>query len=216
MDGNKILRQSTYIPDRVPAVIPSSFLCQHLEMLDEVWSFNTETDCRAKIDEVLAAAVRSPGKTLHVFCEVKNDWRGSGFSYTGCVDYMIGSGCTMGNSEVDSCLVSVEATKEWPESGVAQILAEMGCLQKNRLSKGKKTPVFGMLSNGLMFQFFAIGINSSVYGSGMPIVLSPDPVNGKYESSESLANILRWLKWFCDTMKTVFYGARLRCFRKAV
>ncbi len=126
------------------------------------------------------------------------------------MDYMVGSGSTIGGSEIDSCLICVAAKKEWPESGVAQILAEMGCLQKHRFLKGKRTAVFGMLSNGSMFQFFAVGANNKVYCSRQPIVLCPEQGSGNYQSSESLASILGWLNWFLDTVQSTSPRSRPR------
>jgi hypothetical protein len=205
IDHLNIQRPSMFIPDTMLKPVASDLLCQNLKILDEVWAFNSEQGCRSRIDAILAAAVHSPDKKLRVFCEVKNDWIGPGFYYTGSVDYMIGSGCTIGNTEVDSCLVCVEAKKEGIDSGIAQILAELGCLQKNRLIKGKNSPVFGILTNGTIYQFYSIDMNSIVYCSGSPMVLRPEP-DGSYDASGPLAEILRWVMWFCSTMRAMSPG----------
>ena len=205
IDRLNIQRPSMFIPDSIPHPVASDLLCQNLKLLDEVWAFNSEQGCRARIDSILASAVHSPDKKLRVFCEVQNDWTGPGFYLRGSVDYMIGSGHTLGSTEVDSCLLCVQAKKEWPDSGIAQILAEMGCLQKNRLSKGKNSSVFGILTNGAMYQIFAIDMNSRVYCSGTPMLLRPE-ADGNYAASGPLAEILRWVMWLCSTMKTISPG----------
>ena len=68
----------------------------------------------------------------------------------------------------DSFLLVVEAKYEWPAKSVAQTLVEAGCLLKKRLAAGKNTPVFAVLTNGLLFRFFAIDTDGTVYSSGLP------------------------------------------------
>ncbi len=92
----------------------------------------------------------------------------------------------------DSFLLVVEAKKEWPDSAVAQVLAEAGCLLKNRELKRKCTPVFAVLTNAVFFQFFAIDTNSFVFSSGVAIPLSKAK-DRSYKTSTSLIQILRWL-----------------------
>jgi hypothetical protein len=44
------------------------------------------------IDAILIEVLNSEfNDSLHGFCKVKNDWEGTGFGYTGDVDYMFGS-----------------------------------------------------------------------------------------------------------------------------
>ncbi len=83
--------------------------------------------CLSRIDAIIAKAIAISGVEFRTYCEVKNDWSGQGFAYKGNVDvdYMIGAGG-------DSFFLVVEAKKEWPNSAVAQVLAEAGCLLKNR------------------------------------------------------------------------------------
>jgi hypothetical protein len=194
---------SMFIPATFPLEPLRPFLCQQLQELDKVWSFNTETGCRARINMILCEALQTQQNediNLGVFCEVKNDWTGTGFSYSGNVDYMIGSGSMLGPSHVDSCLLAVEAKREWPDTGIAQVLAEAGCLQQNRILKGLTTPVFAMLTNATLFQFFAIDTNSTVYSSGVPLILDYAD-DGTYQTSTNLPKILHWLRWFISCMR---------------
>jgi hypothetical protein len=108
---------------------------------------------------------------------------------------MIGSGG-------ESFLLVVVAKKEWPDSAIAQVLAEAGCLLKNRQLDGKSTPVFAVLTNASFFQFFAIDTNSVVFTSGAPISLCTAK-DRSYKSSTSLVQILRWLSWFIKSMADV-------------
>jgi hypothetical protein len=48
------------------------------------------------IDAILIEVLKSDSNdSLYGFCEVKNDWEGTGFGYTGDVDYMFGSSRTV-------------------------------------------------------------------------------------------------------------------------
>ena len=67
------------------------------------------------------------------------------------------------------------------DSAIPQVIAEAGCLLKKRLAAGKKTRVFAVLTNGLLFRFFAIDIKGVVYASGQK-VLEPGE-DGTYNSS---------------------------------
>ena len=137
------------------------------------------------------------------YCEVKNDWEGTGFGYTGDVDYMFGSSKTKSVDTMDSFLLVVEAKKEWPDSAIPQVLCEAGCLLKKSLAAGKNTPVFAVLTNGLLFRFFAIDIDGVVYSSGQtPIGLGLGP-GGDYTDSPTLSEILRWLTWFMISIKYI-------------
>ena len=101
------------------------------------------------IDAILTEVLLSESNDqLLGFCEVKNDWEGTGFGYTGDVDYMFGSSRTKSVESLDSFLLVVEAKFEWPEFG--QTLGEAGWLLlekrhyllKRRLAAGKKILVF--------------------------------------------------------------------------
>ena len=168
-----------------------------LARIDKVWVLDNEKACRIVIDAILTEVLlNESNEQLLGFCEVKNDWEGPGFGYTGDVDYMFGTSKTKSVDTMDSFLLVVEAKYEWPAKSVAQTLAEAGCLLKKRLAAGKNTPVFAVLTNGLLFRFFAIDIDGVVYSSGQtPIGLGLGP-GGDYTESPTLSEILRWLTWF--------------------
>ena len=154
------------------------------------------------IDAILIEVLKSEfNDSLYGFCEVKNDWEGTGFGYTGDVDYMLGSSRIKSVDSMDSFLLVVEAKYEWPAKSVAQTLAEAGCLLKKRLAAGKNTPVFAALTNGTDFRFFAIDTDGVVYASDKEVLkLGKD---GTYNSSTSLSEILRWFAWFMTAIKPV-------------
>jgi hypothetical protein len=193
---------SLHIPTSFPTPVASDLLCQNLSRIKTVWVLDNEKACRIVIDAILTEVLlNESNEKLLGFCEVKNDWEGTGFSYTGDVDYMFGSSKTKSVDDMDSFLLVVEAKYEWPAKSVAQTLAEAGCLLKKRLAVGKKTPVFAVLTNGLFFRFFAIDIDCVVYSSGQK-VLEPGE-DGTYNSSTSLTGILRWFTWFMTSIKSI-------------
>ena len=191
-----------HIPQEIIIPVPSDFLCEHLRIVKRVFVLNNEKACRMLIDAILIEVLKSEfNDSLYGFCEVKNDWEGTGFGYTGDVDYMFGSSRTRSVDTMDSLLLVVQAKKEWPDSAIPQVITEAGCLLKKRLAAGKKTPVFGVLTNGTDFRFFAIDTDGVVYSSGKKVLeLGEDRT---YNSSSSLTDILRWFTWFMVAIKSV-------------
>jgi hypothetical protein len=199
----KMQYPSIFLPEDAFTPQPSSWLCETLEMIRSVWAFNTEMGCRTIIDTIITEVLFHSDTQLTVFCETKNDWAGEGFEYTGEVDYMIGkteSWDTAANG--DTFLLVIEAKLEWPKSAIPQLLAQAGCLLKRRLKSGKNTPVFAVLTNSENFQFFIIDVDSVVYCSGDYLRLRAGP-DMKWNSSNSLVEILRWMYWFVNCMKSV-------------
>ncbi|KAI9315416.1 hypothetical protein BDR26DRAFT_886797 [Obelidium mucronatum] len=177
-----------HIPQEIIIPVPSDFLCEHLLTVQKFYVLNNEKACRMLIDAILLEVLKSEfNDSLSGFCEVKNDWEGTGFGYTGDVDYMFGSSKTKSVDTMDSFLLVVVAKKEWPDSAIPQVLAEAGCLLKKRLAAGKNTPVFAVLTNGLLFRFFAIDTDGVVYAS---------------KTHSSLSEILRWFTWFMTAIMT--------------
>jgi len=193
---------SLHIPTSFPTPVASDLLCQNLSRIKTVWVLDNEKSCRIVIDAILTEVLlNESNEQLLGFCEVKNDWEGTGFGYTGDVDYMFGSSKIKSVDTMDSFLLVVEAKKEWPDSAIPQVLAEAGCLLKKRLAAGKITPVFAVLTNGTDFRFFAIDTEGVVYASGKKVLELGEV--GTYNTSSSLSVILRWLTWFMTAIKTV-------------
>jgi len=190
-----------HIPADFAAPVASAHLCESLERIEKVWVLDNEKACRIVIDAILTEVLlNESNEQLLGFCEVNNDWEGPGFGYTGNVDYMFGSSKTKSVETMDSFLLVVEAKKEWPDSAIPQVICEAGCLLKKRLAAGKDTPVFAVLTNGLLFRFFAIDTNGVVYSSEAELLkIGPD---GTYNSSTSLSEILRWFTWFMTSIKS--------------
>ena len=191
-----------HIPVDFSAPTASAHLCETLARIERVWVLDNEKACRIVIDAILTEVLlNESNEQLLGFCEVKNDWEGTGFGYTGDVDYMFGSSKTKTVDTMDSFLLVVEAKKEWPDSAVPQVLAEAGCLLKKRLAAGKETPVFTALTNGRLFRFFAIDIDGVVYASDNEVLKLGE--DGTYNSSTSLSEILRWFQWFLTAIKSI-------------
>jgi hypothetical protein len=206
IDNIDVKAPSLHIPDDIETVSPSPWLCQTLEKIDQVWVLDNEKACRIVIDAILTEVLSRNDSAqarprLLGFCEVKLDWEGTGFGYTGDVDYMFGSSKTKSVDTIDSFLLIVEAKKEWPDSAIPQILCEAGCLLKKRLAAGKNTPVFAVLTNGLFFRFFAIDIDACVFASENEVLKVGK--EGTYSSSSSLSEILRWFTWFMTAIKSI-------------
>ncbi|TPX46157.1 hypothetical protein SeLEV6574_g03384 [Synchytrium endobioticum] len=71
------------------------------------------------IDAINIECLYESETDLTGFCEVNNSWSGTGFGYTGTVDYMIGSSVSRDIADnMDSFFMVVEAKKEWPDSYV--------------------------------------------------------------------------------------------------
>lgn len=127
-----------HLPKDLIPPVPSDFLCQTLERINLAWVINNEKAARIVIDAILTEVLlHESNEKLSGYCEVKNDWDGVGFGYTGNVDYMFGSSTDKTVQDLDSFLLIVEAKKEWPDSAVPQVIAEAGCLLKKRLAAGK-------------------------------------------------------------------------------
>ncbi|OAJ37843.1 hypothetical protein BDEG_21818 [Batrachochytrium dendrobatidis JEL423] len=171
-------------------------------LVDKAWALDNEKACRIVIDAILTEVLTSEANDKLVgFCEVKNDWEGKEFGYTGDVDYMLGSSDTKTVDTMDSFLLVVGAKKEWPDSAVPQILCEAGCLLKKRLAAGKNTPVLAVLTNGTDFRFFAIDTDGVVYASTIHLLKLDN--DRTYKTSTSLSEILRWFTWFMTAIKSV-------------
>ena len=200
--GSMVPIVTLHIPSDIVSPIPSDFLCEHLLKVMKLFVMDNEKACRMLIDAILLEVLESEtNENLSGFCEVKNDWFGTEFGYTGNVDYMLGSSNTKSVKTMDSFLLVVEAKKEWPDSAVAQVLTEAGCLLKKRLASGKNTPVFAVLTNGTLFRFFAIDVDSVVYSSNLCMLKRGE--DGSYKTSSSLAKILRWFNWFMTSIKSI-------------
>ena len=115
-----------HIPLEIIIPVPSDFLCEHLLTVQKLFVLNNEKACRMLIDAILIEVLKSEfNDSLYGFCEVKNDWEGTGFGYTGDVDYMFGSSETKSVDTMDSFLLVVQAKYEWrrPNSCRSWLLA---------------------------------------------------------------------------------------------
>jgi hypothetical protein len=191
---------SLFIPDTIPYLLPTEHLCSQLSKLYQHFDMRSEKACRMVIDAILLEILDSNiNEKLHCYCEVKLDWDGSEIAFRGSADYLLGSA-----DVTDSCLLVVEAKKEWPANAVGQVISEAGCLLKKRQESrvAQMSPVFVVLSNGEYFKFFVIDIDGMVYTSGRTaLVLAPSETGTFSPDNESLKAILRWFYWFITAIK---------------
>jgi hypothetical protein len=155
---------SLFIPDTIAYLLPTEHLCSQLSKLYQHFDMRSEKACRMVIDAVLLEILDSDiNEKLRGYCEVKLDWDGSEIAFRGSADYLLGS-----SNVTDSCLLVVEAKKDWPANAVAQVLSEAGCLLRKRQESrvAQMSPVFVVLSNGEYFKFFVIDVDGMVYTSG--------------------------------------------------
>jgi hypothetical protein len=202
IDNVTLKAPTLHIPTSFSASVASDFVCENLSRIKATWVLDNDRACRMLINAILLEALKSEAnENLVAFCEVKNDWEGTGFGYTGNVDYMLGTSKIKSVDNMDSLFLVVQASKECPESKVPQVLAQAGCLLRKRLAAGKKTPVFAVLTNGYFFRFFAIETDGVVYASEEKVLeIGKD---GTYHSSSSLSDILGWLIWFVTAVKSI-------------
>ena len=75
---------SLHIPISFPTPVASDFLCENICRIKTVWVLDNEKACRIVIDAILTEVLlNESNEQLLGFCEVKNDWEGTGFGYTG-------------------------------------------------------------------------------------------------------------------------------------
>ena len=192
--GNRL--PSLHLPISVTLSNPTDWLCNSLDKINRVWELKTEQACRIIIDAILTEVLSESDLNLTGFCEVPNDWTGSGFGYKGYLDYAFGSSKFI--DDMDTLIMVLESKRDWPSTAVYQVLAEAGCFLKRRLEQDKMTPVFAVLSNGDFFRFFAIDEKSVVFCSKLIALSVPD--DGDWKNSKSLVEILTWFNWFITCM----------------
>ncbi|KAI3662309.1 hypothetical protein MP638_001506 [Amoeboaphelidium occidentale] len=82
----------------------------------------------------------------------------------------------------DAHLIVFEAKKDWPNDSHWQCIAEAATLYKTRNAQDKTSPcVWGILSNGSLFQFIHIDNDgqlyiSTEYVSGIPAMCTRDSI----------------------------------------
>jgi hypothetical protein len=80
---------SLHIPSTFSTSVASALLVGNPAKIQSVWVLDNEKAGRIVIDAILTEVLwREENETLMGFCEVKNDAEGTGFGYSGNVDYM--------------------------------------------------------------------------------------------------------------------------------
>ena len=194
------IMESFFISPDEPAPKVSDWLCDTLSRIHQVWKLTNEKARRILLDAILTDVIASDqGLRATGYCKVRVQLETEGFVFNGYSDYVIGStgGAQSRNPDLNCCLLVVEAKNEMNDQAVLQALAQAACIQRHR--EPRSTPVFAVLTNAFIFQFFAIDEHKQVYCSRMlPLTFS-----GEWKSNESLIEILRWFKWVLGIMKSI-------------
>ncbi|KAI9091461.1 hypothetical protein DFS34DRAFT_688602 [Phlyctochytrium arcticum] len=155
---------------------PSELLVRILDKLLPIWSLNSEATRRTIIDLFLidVLAREEFNHILRAFGEVPMEYTaaardGKRRKLNGRVDYMIGHAGLKHIHDYDppkdSHLVVVEAKLEWPAQSRNQWLAEVCTLHKTRQDAGKNSTVYGVLSNGQLWQFAMVNQKGDIFTS---------------------------------------------------
>ncbi|KAI8917786.1 hypothetical protein DFJ77DRAFT_457828 [Powellomyces hirtus] len=206
---------SLSLPGFLQTVHPTEHLYRQLRRLERTWSQSSEAGRRTFVDTILAEAVdtfhhglivddrsqavesfessmdikrqEESGTSLRVFSEVELKWSGTAKGVMVSIDYVLGHAADdVEEGTKDSCLIAVEAKKEWPDSAVKQAIGKGGALLRYRQKNGKTGPVFVILTNASFWVFYCIDSSGVVYSSGGELVYS----------ERTLPTILAWLRWF--------------------
>ena len=77
-----------------------------------------------------------------------------------------------------------------PDSTIPQVLCEAGCLLQKELAAGNKTAVFGVLTNGQLFRFFAIDVDGIVYSSEAELLKIGRVHMGRFKGRHFICNFV--------------------------
>jgi hypothetical protein len=195
VDGSSRVVPTLHIPDHVPLVAPPAALVEELNNLFMTQRIDTESDRRTIIDRITHYVLAQQSLDLVISCEVSNVGEGT----RGRMDYAIGPR----SRPNDSFMWVMEAKRDWAKSaddGMYQLLAGIDALLVRREYISRKTPIFGVLSNGERFRFFAVSHSRVVYSSGSdPFKLSCTyPLEDDFFGE--LSHIFRWFTFFAQSV----------------
>lgn len=129
---------------------------------------------RVIIDAVLKEAIKSTGHSTNI---VEHPSRGE--KEEGCFIII----------EEDEIIV-----KPFKEKDVREMLGYMVSVRREN-----KLPVFGIISYGLYWEFYALDTAGVVYSGGAGIMLDRPP-NG-FQDSVGLKKVVSWIVWILDSIR---------------
>ncbi|KAJ3291298.1 hypothetical protein HK104_006199 [Borealophlyctis nickersoniae] len=218
---DKLLRPSVVLPpvEEFPACGPSEELKFTLRRLKRVWTRASDAGCRSFVDAIVCEALdvvngwvdgdtgtgaaTMAGK-LRAYPQTLVEYRGVGRAVRGRVDYLIGhaNSSVMIDPDMDGFMVVVASEVSWAPWNWIQAVGEGGAVLRKRRSELRRGPVFVVLTNAKMWQFFVIDEDGWVYSSG-------DPIYMDYSKDEDLELVLRWLRWFATAGADMSPGVAL-------
>ena len=194
----------TFIP-MLELISPSCELVGFLNEFKETHINDCEASARIVIDAILREAMKLTGNTnlstensIHFHSKEKST------SYKG-ID-------TLGSDkEPTCCLLAIEAKREILrmntlfenyEQAIRQAIgyaASLAHLRKKSFTL-LKVPVFGAISTGFSWYFFAV--DDDVVYSGGPEIYIENDLKKKFGNSKGLQKVLQWLVWILKTMRS--------------
>lgn len=189
----------------------SDILAQSLKDLDNHCQKDNESSRRNYIQCIFLEALRTTGSKIQTVIEVPLEYAGPNLVLKGKADFLVGSSDETDGALFDGFIILVEAKQRLGgssyEAQICQILAAAGASLKVRQamkesSEYPATPVFGVLTDAVTFQFFAIDDDLNVYSSGDHTNLRLK-ANTDYKNSDDLKMILSWLNFIIKSIMVV-------------
>ena len=186
------------LPEHFPTVNVSDHFIWNLEAIIRHWNMDNEASKSAIISLFLTEAFTQVGSDLLcIFPQVEESWEGGKYIFRGVLHYAIAT------EDQASQMFVVEVKAVWGSKiSQWQLLAEAGCILKNRLAKGRKTPVMAVLTDGSHFQFFAIDERDLTVYASRVIFLDYRSMTDLSSYSE-LGEVARWLNWFLNVIISI-------------
>lgn len=196
----------------------SDILVQSLKDLDIHCQKDNELSRRNYIQCIFLEALRTAGSKMQLKTEVHREYEGPKLILKGKADFLVGSSIDTVHGVkkkdqvlFDDFIILVEAKQRLGgssyEAQICQILAAAGASLKVRQatkesSEYPATPVFGVLTDAVTFQFFAIDDDLNVYSSGDHTNLHLK-ANTDYKNSDDLKMILSWTNFIVKSIMSV-------------
>lgn len=190
----------------------SDILVESLKDLDNHCRKDNELTIRNYIQCIFFESLRTVGSHMQLKTDVPILYEGRELVLKGHVDFLVEPSAKKENMLFDSFIVLVEAKQRLGglsyEAQICQILAATGASLKVRQTMKKlpgypnTPPVFGVLTDSVTFQFFAIDDNLQVYSSGDHTNLHLKAYTD-YKNSDDLKKILSWTNFIVKSLISV-------------
>lgn len=208
---------SIFLPDGYDFDV-SDTLIQNLKNLDRNCPKDNEFSRRNYIQCILLEVLGVIKSNMQLKSEVWRKYEEPNLILTGKADFLVDSSTkTVYGIKIDDqvsfddFIVLVETKQRLGgssyEAQICQLLACVGASIKLRQVTKKSTeypntPVFGVLTDAVTFQFFVIDDDLQVYSSGDHTNLRLN-ANSDYKKSEDLSKILSWTKFIIESSMSV-------------